>query len=404
MAQLTNDGTVTADSNTEASAASSARPSDELLPFLNNFHDIFTTIGVLILLGGLAVGAGQVMNGLGLPEGETNWQFALMGLIGGIAIIIWMLSALLVGRQRRILPGIVLSTGFAITVTILLVWAYVQFLIHGVGVNEAMFEGRFEGLDDMEFGREAVMLAVAQIPWSIRILPVIAGLAAFVPVAIYYTSFRLPFAGGLMGVALAVLASLTLLTLDPYTAVIYAPTLNVAIGGALLLAGILFDARDPDRNTRLSGTAFWLHFFAAPILLSAVLNVVQIGWTFDEADFTNSESFNLFTAMAADNGNAMQLAIVALTVIAIFALVSLLINRRALIVSGLLTAGISIAVIVNEVGLDTGAVIAITLLLLGGIVVLLGAAWNPVRRILLLPFPSRGPIARLFPPANGAVG
>ena len=404
MAQLTNDGTVTADSNTEASAASSARPSDELLPFLNNFHDIFTTIGVLILLGGLAVGAGQVMSGLGLPEGETNWQFALMGLIGGIAIIIWMLSALLVGRQRRILPGIVLSTGFAITVTILLVWAYVQFLIHGVGVNEAMFEGRFEGLDDMEFGREAVMLAVAQIPWSIRILPVIAGLAAFVPVAIYYTSFRLPFAGGLMGVALAVLASLTLLTLDPYTAVIYAPTLNVAIGGALLLAGILFDARDPDRNTRLSGTAFWLHFFAAPILLSAVLNVVQIGWTFDEADFTNSESFNLFTAMAADNGNAMQLAIVALTVIAIFALVSLLINRRALIVSGLLTAGISIAVIVNEVGLDTGAVIAITLLLLGGIVVLLGAAWNPVRRILLLPFPSRGPIARLFPPANGAVG
>ena len=404
MAQLTNNGTVTADSNTEASAASSARPSDELLPFLNNFHDIFTTIGVLILLGGLAVGAGQVMNGLGLPEGETNWQFALMGLIGGIAIIIWMLSALLVGRQRRILPGIVLSTGFAITVTILLVWAYVQFLIHGVGVNEAMFEGRFEGLDDMEFGREAVMLAVAQIPWSIRILPVIAGLAAFVPVAIYYTSFRLPFAGGLMGVALAVLASLTLLTLDPYTAVIYAPTLNVAIGGALLLAGILFDARDPDRNTRLSGTAFWLHFFAAPILLSAVLNVVQIGWTFDEADFTNSESFNLFTAMAADNGNAMQLAIVALTVIAIFALVSLLINRRALIVSGLLTAGISIAVIVNEVGLDTGAVIAITLLLLGGIVVLLGAAWNPVRRILLLPFPSRGPIARLFPPANGAVG
>lgn len=404
MAQLTNDGTVTADSNTEASAASSARPSDELLPFLNNFHDIFTTIGVLILLGGLAVGAGQVMNGLGLPEGEINWQFALMGLIGGIAIIIWMLSALLVGRQRRILPGIVLSTGFAITVTILLVWAYVQFLIHGVGVNEAMFEGRFEGLDDMEFGREAVMLAVAQIPWSIRILPVIAGLAAFVPVAIYYTSFRLPFAGGLMGVALAVLASLTLLTLDPYTAVIYAPTLNVTIGGALLLAGILFDARDPDRNTRLSGTAFWLHFFAAPILLSAVLNVVQIGWTFDEADFTNSESFNLFTAMAADNGNAMQLAIVALTVIAIFALVSLLINRRALIVSGLLTAGISIAVIVNEVGLDTGAVIAITLLLLGGIVVLLGAAWNPVRRILLLPFPSRGPIARLFPPANGAVG
>lgn len=383
---------------------SNARPSDEMLPFLNNFHDIFTTIGVLILLGGLGIGAGQVMAGLGLEEGSLRWQMALMGMIGGIAVIVWFLSALLVGQQRRILPGIVLCGAFSVSVTIVLVWAYVQMVTQGLGLNEAYFETRFGDAPDMEFGREAVDYALANIPLAVRLFPVAIGLAALIPVALYYFSFRLPFAGGLLGVGLATLAALTLFTIDPYTVGVWSPAVNVAVGGALLLAGIIFDARDPERQTRLSGTAFWLHFFAAPILLTAVLNVVQIGWTLEEADFANPERMNLLAAMGSDSGHAMQLAVVALTVIALFALVSLLINRRALIVSGLLTAGISIGVIVNGSGLEAPAVVAITLLTLGGIVVLLGAAWNPVRRLLLLPIPGEGPLARIFPPVSAAEG
>jgi len=389
----------------EARASSSARPSDEMLPFLNNFHDIFTTIGVLILLGGLGVGAGQVMSGLGLEEGSLRWQMALMGMIGGIAVVLWFLSALLVGKQRRILPGIVLCGAFSVSVTIVLVWAYAQLVTQGLGLNETFFESRFANApEDMEFGRDAVNYIMANIPWALRILPIIAGLAALIPVAMFYFGFRLPFAGGLMGVGLVSLAALTLFTLDPYTVGVFAPALFVAIGGTLLLAGIIFDARDPLRQTRLSGTAFWLHFFAAPILLTSVLNVVQLGWTLEEADFANPESINLLAAMASDSGNAMQLAVVALVVIALFALVSLLINRRALIVSGLLTAGISIGVIVSGSGLEAPAVVAITLLTLGGIVVLLGAAWNPVRSILLLPIPGEGPLARIFPPVSAAEG
>lgn len=384
--------------------ASSARPSDEMLPFLNNFHDIFTTIGVVILMVGLIVGAGQVMSGLELSEDSFSWQATLIGLIAGIAVILWGISAILVGRQRRILPGIVLSTGFIGAAAIVLVWAYAQVLIHGLGVSETMLEARFNGMDDMEFGRDAVMAGLAHLPVSLRILPIVIGLAPLIPAMFYYVSFRLPFAGGLVGVGLVVLAALTLFTLDPWTAGRYLPALAVAMGGALLLAGIVFDMRDPGRETRIAGTAFWLHFFAAPMLLSAVLNVTQLGWTLDEADFANPEATNLLAAMAANNGNATQLAIVALIVIAIFALVSLLINRRALIVSGLLTAGISIGVIVSGSGLGAGAVVAVTLLVLGGVVVLLGAAWNPVRGLLLLPFPRSGPVARLFPPANGAVG
>jgi len=389
---------------TTQTTASSARPQDEMLPFLNNFHDIFTTIGVVILLGGLAAGAGQVMASLELPEGEQVWQMALMGLIGGIAVIVWMLSALLVGKQRRILPGIVLSGTFSIAATIVLIWGYAQFLIHGLGVNETMMENPFQGVEDMEFGRDMVSAVLAELPWSVRIMPVILGLAFLVPVTLYYISFRLPFAGGLMGLGVVGTSAAYLFVQDPYTVVLNLPALNVGIGAALLLGGILFDMRDPGRSTRLSGTAFWLHFFAAPILLGAVLNVTQIGWTLNEADFTNPEKTNLFFAMAQDNANAMKLAVTALIVIGVFALVSLLINRRALIVSGLLTAGISIGVVVNASGMGTGSVVAVTLLVLGGVVVLLGAAWNPVRSLLLTPFPSSGPLARIFPPANGSEG
>ena len=385
-------------------SASSARPSDEMLPFLNNFHDIFTTIGVLILLAGLGAGAGQVMVGLGLDEGDQAWQNALMALIGGIAIFIWFLSALLVGKQRRILPGIVLASVFGVATSIVLVWGYAQFLIHGAGISEQSFELAGESVDNMEFGREAVMMVLAQLPVSIRFMPVVFGLAFLLPVAAYYFSYRLPFAGGLMGVGVVLTAVMTLLAFDPYTVIVWAPAINVVAGAALLLAGIFFDARDPGRETRLAGTAFWLHFFAAPILLGAVLNVTQTGWTLQESDFANPENLNLFAAMASDSAEATRLAITALIVIGIFALVSLLINRRALIVSGLVTAGVSIGIIVNSADLGAGAVVAVTLLVLGGVVVVLGAAWNPVRRILLLPVPQVGPLGRIFPPVSAAEG
>ncbi|MAL08798.1 MAG: hypothetical protein CMF74_03915 [Maricaulis sp.] len=376
-----------------------------MLPFLNNFHDIFTTIGVVLLGFGMAVGAAQLVESTGADLETFSGQAFAFGLLAGIAVVFWLLSTVLVGRQRRILPGIVMSLGFVGAMTGVLVWLYVRFLMDGAGLSEASIEARFDAMDEPDtFNRETVGEIAGALPLALRILPVVGALAFLIPVAFYYFSFRLPFAGGLMGVALTVLAGAVLLSVDPYIFAVYLPTVNVALGGALLLAGIVFDARDPGRDTRLSGTAFWLHFFAAPILLSAVLNLTQVGWTLSEGDFQNFADNNLFAAMSSGSDAATGLAITALIVIGVFALVSLLINRRALIVSGLLTAGVSIGVIVNSAGLGAGAVIAVTLLTLGGIVVLLGAAWNPVRGLLLAPFPSEGPLARIFPPANANEG
>lgn len=379
---------------------STARPDDELLPFLNNFHDIFTTIGVLILFVGLGVGAGQVLEMSGFATGSFAHELAMMGQMAVVALAAWLLSALLVGRQRRILPGIVLSLIFIWCASAVLLWAYAR-ATASVSDPEALgavLEGLFDG---EEFTRASVMAAANDVPVLLRIFPVVAGLIVCALIWLYYRSFRLPFTVGLLAVAVVTTVFAALLVIDPYTAIVWNPAVSLACGLALFLAGIVFDARDPARQTRLSGGAFWLHFFAAPTLLGAAVTIANTGFSLHDADIAGAGGLWGFgPLMAGDEATAVRSAAVTLGVIGVFALVSLLINRRALIVAGLITAGVAIAILVGQAGLGLGVVVAITLLMLGGVVVLLGAAWTPVRRILLAPFPKTGPLARIFPPAD----
>jgi len=378
---------------------SNARPQDEMLPFLNNFHDIFTTIGVVILLIGMNMGIAQVLDTYDFGEGQ-NLVYARLGLFAGVALVAWLLSALLVGRQRRILPGIVLAATFGITTSGVLGWLYTDYLINGVGIAQLMQEGGEFQISGDQFSFAAVSAVIENLNPVVRFAPIVYAMIGLLPMVAYYLAFRLPFTGGLVGAGLVFTAAMVIVAVLPYYAILYLPGLLLLAATTLLVAGILFDARDPQRRTRLSGTAFWLHFFAAPAMLFAVLTVTQAGFSLDMVEVMNPQQIFIFSAMSEDNVSSATVAATALTVIGIFAIISLLINRRALIVSGLLTAGVSISVIVNESGMGEGATIAVTMLVLGGIVVVLGAAWNPVRSILLAPFPSEGPLARIFPPVS----
>lgn len=385
-----------------ATPASEARTSDELLPFLNNFHDIFTTIGVVILFVGLALGGTQVFDRIDPAEGTLVFDAVWLGLVAGVGVISWLVSAILVGRQRRILPGIVLSVIFATAVGTVLIYLYTQatiFLNDGQSL-EPVFDA-VAGIN--EPSRDAFGSIISEVPWSVRIFPVGVGLILSAVIWAYYQQFRLPFAAGLLGVALVTTVFAVFAVMEPYLAFIWNPAASLVTGLILFFAGLYFDARDPERNTRLSGTGFWMHFFAAPIMLSAALTIVNLGFVIDIAKLESGTTGGpLMAAISGNQIDAVRSAIATLGVIAVFALVSLLINRRALIVAGLISAGIALGVLVNQLGLGAAGVTAVTLLLLGGVVVLLGAAWNPVRSILLAPFPSSGSLARIFPPVNPA--
>ena len=70
------------------------------------------------------------------------------------------------------------------------------------------------------------------------------------------------------------------------------------------------------------------------------------------------------------------------------AFVAVVVDRRALLVSGLSYFGLAIASLMNTAQISDEASFAVTLVLLGGFILLLGSAWRSVRHLLLAPFSS----------------
>jgi hypothetical protein len=124
--------------------------------------------------------------------------------------------------------------------------------------------------------------------------------------------------------------------------------------------------RDPLRVTRRTDIAFWLHLLAAPLIVHALI-------------------VSLFgPGRLPDAATAVRIlaAFFGLGVIAV------LIDRRALLVSGLAYAGIAVGTLLNRSALADMTVPA-TVLVLGAFILLLSAFWRPVRRGFLILVPAR---------------
>jgi hypothetical protein len=217
---------------------------------------------------------------------------------------------------------------------------------------------------------------------------------AIVAPAAFYARFRLPFSLGLAGAGAAAFVMVAFLVTDAEGTMQIMPALQLVLGLLLFVAGVTFDARDPARATRMSDNGFWLHFAAAPLILNGAFGLI-------------SRAFGEPILLARlggsiDNETAAAQAAVTLLVVIALGLLSLLINRRVLIVSALLTTGVAIGVLLNAVGLGAGSLAAATLITLGAFVLILGAGWHAVRRALLGWVKPDGFWARVFPPESAA--
>jgi hypothetical protein len=124
-----------------------------------------------------------------------------------------------------------------------------------------------------------------------------------------------------------------------------------------------------------------------------------IGMAFGN-EFGGGGSAALIQSAAEGQGQATAHAALTLLVVAALGVVSLLINRRVLIVSTLITTGVAIGVLMNAVGMGAGGLAASTLIVLGAFVLILGGSWHTVRRALLGWVKPDGAWARIFPPEN----
>ncbi|MEM6414787.1 MAG: hypothetical protein AAF720_09040 [Pseudomonadota bacterium] len=345
---------------------------EEELRFIRNFHDVFLSVGLFMLsLGVLLVSV--------LIIGESAFSGSLSGSLSdsvasirGISLqasivffidaaLMWVLAEIFARARRLFLPSIVILMAFTGFFAVSAFYTFITLFAN----ND--------------------LLQIQSILGELKYLALWVGGGSTVAILIYYIRMKLPFAMGLAGVGVVATAVGTLFSFAPGLAFALGPLILVISGLFLFVLGVVYDARDPARRTRYSDNGFWLHFFAAPLIFTGVINaVVGSGGP----------------TVAAVSGSGISAAIMTLLVVTFFAIVSLVINRRALLVSGLLSALIAVGVLVRSAGLSAAWVGGLTLLILGLVMVILGGAWHSLRRIVISPFPTTGFWARIIPPED----
>ncbi|MCZ8184918.1 MAG: hypothetical protein O9308_00930 [Beijerinckiaceae bacterium] len=304
-------------------------PDHERLRFITGFGDIFVVIGLGLFASAL---------GYFLIE-----SFGPMAGFAGLAVTAWLLAEQFSRRRRMALPSIVLLLGFAVAVF-------------------AAFNGLFGWLTSPK----AVALSKAGLDFDRPAPAALAALATAGLVALHYWRFRVPITVA-AGVAALVAALFGLVaTISPaFAEAALTPLILIAGIGVFALA-MRFDAKDLQRQTRKTDIAFWLHLLAAPMIVHSLIALVFGG----VGKIQTGAAFGLIALFLA------------------LALVALLIDRRAILVSGLVYAGIAFGQVFKVSGI-TNAVVPATLLVLGGFILILSAGWQPIRRLVLAPMPAR---------------
>ncbi len=315
---------------------------EERFRFLKGFNDVFFTIGVVLFLLGAAYYVAAYT-----PTGTS-------GLLV-MAAVVWGLAEILVKRLRLVLPGILLAILFVALV-----------LAASVGLP-------VESWRDYSIREElptafSILQGLQYYPGG----PLAFAARALVPAAAagaFYWRFKLPFALLPLAVSLVV-AGLGLASFIFPRAPAVADTIFSLVSGlGVFAAAMSFDLSDRDRVTRRADCAFWLHLLAAPLIVRSVMALI--------AAPIDGSRLSAFTQMSPALALAMSLTVAALAVVAI------IIDRRALLVSGLAYLGWAIGFTLADAGGGGPFTLAATLVILGALVLTLGAGWVPLRRLLL---------------------
>ena len=343
----------------EAFLANRARGGDDVagagesenLRFLSNFNDIFITIGLTILFGGFAALFGLVVRSTVGVTGSPLLVGSAMALgIGGLA---WLMMEYFCARRRMLLPSMFLALVTSIS----------------GGALAATIFGASVGLTEM-----------GQTPFEAMEHSISAGIAFFVGAGaaamLIFRRFGLPFSLFILAVCAAAVIYIWLFRGAEIQA-LYGGMAMFLTGLGTLAAALMFDMRDPQRVTRASDHAFWLHLAAAPQV------IYGIG--------------GLITGAVGSEAHKAE-AVTLLVVLAAIAILSLAINRRALIAASLITFIVTLSQIFYESGVDGLTTFITVSLIIGGGVVFIGAGWKTARTAVLKFFPTSGIWGRLFPP------
>ncbi|NJM82787.1 MAG: hypothetical protein HC844_10040 [Tabrizicola sp.] len=304
---------------------------DEPFEFFRGFSEIFVSVGLLILMGGVAA----LLTWVAGPS-------ILIVLPAICAAIAWWWATYFTLKRRMNLPSMVLATTFGF----------------GIFISIGTMIGN---------GGGGARLAVTA-----------SALAAVGAMVIWYRRFRLPFSAFILGgFGLIAIYSLTA-NVDSVRG-IAVPSLSaglfdlrnspqfalatLAFGVAAFLAGMWFDTRDPYRLGRHAATGFWLHLMAAPALVNTV-------------------ALTLYNTGGTGGMVGLTLALLAIAVLA------LVIDRRSFLTAAIIYIALVLGwIVAGNRGGGIGQWIAVVILL-GAVVTALGTWWMPLRAGLMRMLPA----------------
>ena len=303
---------------------------DEDLKFVGGFGDIFVTIGLVLFLGAL-----------GYFSSKSGSSEAVFLVTGGAT---WLLAEYFTRKRRMALPSIVM----------LLVFISCCFAFFAV----LFFGNTHETVDEIFKSSD---LSAAQ-RWIIFGRIFATCIATAIMAVIYYWRFRVPIAvAGAVAVFGGVVIAL-ISTILPDFVRQYARYIILTYGLGVFALAMYFDMSDTLRRTRRTDVAFWLHLLAAPLVVHPLLNPI-----------------------AKANALTEERAVLIVAVFLLLGAIAIVIDRRAILVSSMSYAGISLIALVKRTGLASfvSESVPLTLLTLGGFILLISVGWHPIRRLVL---------------------
>lgn len=260
-----------------------------------------------------------------------------------IAALSWLLAEYFTARRRMALPSIVLLISFVFAIfaalTILLTQIFTPYETPLV-------------LDQALTDRSYAFILVA------------STLGTALAAGLHYWRFHVPITVGAGALALAGSALGLLAALAPDFALNYLNLMFLIAGIAIFALAMYFDTSDPRRITIRTDIAFWLHLAAAPLIVHPLVLLLVSNYG-GYSDFPAWQMLGLFLFLA---------------------IIAILVDRRAILVSSLSYTGVAFGTLVGTSGLS-GSAFPLTLLVLGCVILLLSVFWQKMRALFLALLP-----------------
>jgi hypothetical protein len=141
-----------------------------------------------------------------------------------------------------------------------------------------------------------------------------------------------------------------------------------AVGVAMFAYAMRWDMQDPERVTRRSDVAFWLHLTASPLIVHPLfLQIAKVG---------------------ANGGSEVLAAMMALLLYAGLGVLALVVDRRAVLVSALVYVVIAVTVVTGRGGSGAGS-LALSGAVIGSLLLAMSVFWRDLRHFLLSRLPEQ---------------